>query len=437
MYILYTVLLTLIGLLSSPYLLWRTLRGAGYHRDLLERFGGGTALQNAAQHARGGLWFHAASVGEVQGLQPIIVELQARFPTLPVVCSTFTPTGKMTAQRLIPSAASVFLLPIDLPWIMRRLMRRLRPQALIVQETELWPNCFRAAARQHVPVMVVNGRLSPRSARNYHWIRVLMRRVLSDVVLLLAQSQETAQRFRALGAIDTRLVVAGNTNIDRALMAAQDVAIPQVLTTLLKGWRIWVGGSTHEGEEAILIDTYRRLLPQHPDVILVIAPRHMERVDAVVRQAESANFRVVRRSACDAKTVGTLTGDAVVVLDTLGELVSLYRLCTVAFVGGSLVPIGGHNILEPAMFAKPLLFGPHMHHFPDLAQMLCAADGALQVTDAEDLYRQLLRLLQQPGEANLMGQRARGALHANRGALTAVVDHVARVVQCTSHATHR
>lgn len=428
MYILYTVLLILIGLLALPYLIWRSLKGAGYHRDWLERFGGGAALRHAAQHGQGGLWFHAASVGEVQGLQPIIAELQTRFPTLPVICSTFTPTGKMTAQRLIPSAVSVFLLPFDLPWIMPRVIRRLRPQALIVQETELWPNCLRAAARQQVPVMLVNGRLSPRAAKRYRWIRVLMRRVLSDVTLLLVQSQEAAQRFRALGAADSRLVVVGNTNIDRALLAAQDVTPPHVLTTLLKGRRVWVGGSTHEGEEAILLDVYRRVLQHHPEVLLVLAPRHMERIDAVVRQAEAAHFRVIRRSTCDGQ-MAAATGDVVVVVDTLGELVSLYRLCTVAFVGGSLAPIGGHNILEPAMFAKPLMFGPYMYHFPDLARMLCAADGALQVADAEDLYREVMRLLQEPGEAESMGQRARCALQANRGALAAVVDHVARVLQ--------
>ncbi len=429
MYLLYTILLICMGLLSLPYLLWQSLRGAGYHRDLLERFGGGTALQHAARYGQGGLWFHAASAGEVQGLLPIITELQARFPTLPVVCSTFTPTGKRTAQRLVPSAVSVFLLPFDLPWIMSRLMRRLRPHALIIQETELWPNCLRAAARQHVPVMVVNGRLSPRSARRYGWMRGLMRHALSDVTLLLAQSQEVAERFRALGAVDSRLVVVGNTNIDQALMTAQDVVTPRVLTLLLTGRRVWVGGSTHEGEEAILLDVYRRVRQHHPDVLLVLAPRHMERIDGVVRQVAAAHFRVVRRSACDGERVDATTGDTVVVLDTLGELVSLYRLCTVAFVGGSLAPIGGHNILEPAMFAKPLMFGPHMHHFPDLARMLCTADGALQVADAEDLYRQVTRLLEQPVEAELMGQRAHQALQANRGALAAVVDRVAGVLQ--------
>jgi 3-deoxy-D-manno-octulosonic-acid transferase len=429
MYALYTILYLLIGLISLPYLLWRSLRGAGYHRDWLERFGCGATQWHAGQHARHGLWFHAASVGEVQGLQPIITELQARFPALPVVCSTFTPTGKMMARRLLPRAASVFLLPFDMPWVMLRLMRRLQPQALIIQETELWPHCLRAAARQGVSVIVVNGRLSPRSARRYRWIRPLMRRVLADITLLLAQTEESAQRFQALGAAAPRLKVVGNTNIDRALLAHADLVVPPVLTRLTRGRRVWVGGSTHEGEEAMLLEAHRRVLQHHPEVLLVLAPRHLERVDAVARQIQAASFRVVRRSAYDVKTTEALTGDAVVILDTLGELVPLYGLCTLAFVGGSLVPIGGHNILEPAMFAKPLLFGPYMHHFPDLARMLCAAGGAIQVADAAALCRQVVRLLQQPGDAELIGRRAYQALQANRGALAAVVDDIA----CTLH----
>ncbi|ETX03104.1 MAG: hypothetical protein ETSY1_01205 [Candidatus Entotheonella factor] len=429
MYILYTIVLILMGWLALPYLLWRSLKGAGYHRDWLERFGCGAAQQLAAQHAPNGLlWFHAASVGEVQGLQPIIAELQQRFPALSVVCSTFTPTGKIMAKRLVPSAASVFLLPLDLPWVMGRLMRRLQPQALIIQETELWPNCLRAAARQGVPVIVVNGRLSPRSAKRYRWIRRLMQQVLSDVTLIMAQTQESAQRFEALGAMAQRLKVVGNTNIDRALLAQPDLVVPHALTLLTKGRRVWVGGSTHEGEEAMLLEAYRRVRQDHPEVLLVLAPRHLERVDAVVRQIQAAQFRPVRRSAYDPKTADALTGDAVVILDTLGELASLYGLCTIAFVGGSLVPIGGHNILEPAMFAKPMMFGPHMHHFPDLAHMFCVVGGAIQVADTEALDRTVWRLLQHPDEAELIGRRAYQTLQANRGALAAVVDDISRTL---------
>ncbi len=417
MYVLYTLVLLLGGLVCMPYLLWRSLRGAAYHRDVLERLGYGIALPAGIPQAQGCLWFHAASVGEVQGLQPIVASLRERFPTLSVVFSTFTPTGKMMARRLVPEAASVFLLPVDVPWVMRRLVRRLRPRAVIVQETELWPNLFRAAARQHVPVVVVNGRLSPRSFRRSLWLRWFMRRLLTDVTLLLVQSHEVAQRFQRLGAAPQRLQVVGNTNIDRALLASQQSTPPHVLASVLQGRRILMAGSTHEGEETVLLAVWRRLRQQYPDLLLVLAPRHLERTATVVRHVQTYHAKAVRRSQCESLPQPTLAGESVLVLDTLGELAALYGLCTVAFVGGSLVPVGGHNILEPAACAKPLFFGPHMQHFPELAKMLCDAGGARQVRGEDDLYTQIGRIFRQPSQGHAMGRRALQALSASRGAL--------------------
>jgi 3-deoxy-D-manno-octulosonic-acid transferase len=428
MYVLYTMLLVLSGLGFLPYLCWRCLRGAGYHRDLLERFGYGTALRLASQQAQDCLWFHAASVGEVQSLQPIVACLRQRFPAWPVVFSTFTPSGKRLARRLLPEAASVFLLPVDLPWIMRRVVRRLRPRAVIVQETELWPQFFRAVARRQAPVVIVNGRLSARSVRRYLRLRVFMQRLFTDVALLLVQTHDMAQRFQRLGVAPHRIKVVGNTNIDRALLAAPHTPL-HVLTPLVQGRRVLVAGSTHEGEETVLLEVYRRLRPQHPDLLLLLAPRHMERVETVVRHVRAAHCRALRRSLCDELDAAALDGDVVVILDTLGELGALYQLCTVAFVGGSLVPIGGHNILEPAVFAKPLLFGPYMDHFPELARMICQAGGAIQVQHAADLYTQVARLLQQPEAASVMGQRALQVLQANHGALARTCDLVSTLLQ--------
>lgn len=417
MYTLYTILLLLGGVGLLPRLLWRGIRGATYHHDLWERFGSGAATYARAQALRGCLWFHAASVGEVQGVQPILAELHKRFPGLPIVLSTFTPAGKLMARRVTPEATAVFLLPFDLPWSMRRLVRHLRPRALIVQETELWPHLFRAAAQQHVPVVVVNGRLSPRALRRYLWIRPLMRRVLANVTLLLAQSAEAAGHFRRLGAVAPRVRVVGNTNIDRALLAAEQPAQPHPLAPLVQGRRLLVGGSTHEGEETVLLSVYGRLRVQYPDLLLVLAPRHLERVETVLRHVQAYQYRALRRSQCNTVHVGALADPTVLILDTLGELPTLYRLCTVAFVGGSLVPVGGHNVLEPAVFAKPLFFGPYMHHFPELAAMLCQAGGAVQVHGEEELYAHIARVLEQSDEGCAMGQRAFCALVANRGAL--------------------
>ena len=425
MSILYTLLLIGAGVASLPYLLWRCLRGATYLRGLSERFGGVSFPHGESE---GCLWFHAASVGEVQGLQPIIASLHEHFPSRPVVLSTFTPAGRAMAQKAVPQAVWVFLLPFDLPWIVRKMVRRLRPGALIVQETELWPNLFRELGRLDVPIVLVNGRLSPRSFRRYARVRPFMRRVLANVSLILAQSDSSAQRFHRLGVPAHKVQTVGNTNIDRALSQAEQPMPPHPMASLLAARQVLVAGSTHEGEEAILLSVYQRLRAQHPGLCLVLAPRHLERVETVARHVQACHLSAIRRSRYSDESASDSRPD-VIILDTLGELVAFYRLCTVAFVGGSLVPIGGHNILEPAMFAKPLLFGPHLHHFPELADLLRNAAGAMQVRDETDLCTQVARLLANPAEAAAIGQRALQVLDSNRGALQHTCEALGAVLE--------
>ena len=427
MSVLYTLILIGAGIASLPYLLWRCLRGATYLRDLSERFGGVSFPHGEAE---GCLWFHAASVGEVQGLQPIIAALHDRFPSRPVVLSTFTPAGKALAQKVVPQAGRVFLLPFDLPWVVDKTTQRLRPSALIVQETELWPNLFRELGRLRVPIVLVNGRLSPRSFRRYARVRPFMRRVLANVSLILAQSDSSAQRFQRLGVPAHKVQTVGNTNIDRALNQAEQPTPPHPMAPLLAARQVLVAGSTHEGEEAILLSVYQRLRAQHPGLCLVLAPRHLERVETVARHVQARNLSAIRRSRHPGESASDSWPD-VIILDTLGELVAFYKLCTVAFVGGSLAPIGGHNILEPVMFGKPLLFGPHMHHFPELADLLRNADGAIQVRDEADLYAQTSHLLANPAEAAAMGQRVLRALGSNRGALQRTCEALAEVLEDT------
>jgi 3-deoxy-D-manno-octulosonic-acid transferase len=416
MYLGYTILLLLVGLCVLPRLVWRSLRGTASLRDVVARFST-AAIARTMSHGVGEcLWFHAASVGEVQGVQPILAALHQQFPAFRVVLSTFTPTGQAMARRVVPEAA-VFLLPVDFPWLMQRVVQRLRPRALIVQETELWPHLFRAAAQQHVPVVLVNGRLSPRALRRYLWVRPFMRQVLTNVVLLLAQTTESAQRFQRLGAPIPRVRVVGNTNIDRALLVAEHAPQTPPLVALVQGKSLLVGGSTHEGEETLLLSVYRRLRQQYPNVLLVLAPRHLERVPVVMQHVQGAQLQALRRSQCDGLPAEKLTDMSVIILDTYGELAALYSLCTVAFVGGSLVPIGGHNILEPAVYAKPVIFGPYMQHFPELAALLCAAGGAVQVQSEAELYERLADILAHPESGYAIGQRALQTLAANRGAL--------------------
>ena len=421
MYVLYTLALIVAGTLGFPFVLWRCLRGATYLQNFSERFGS-RSLQPA--QLEGCLWFHAASVGEVQGLQPIIAALHDLYPSRPVVLSTFTPTGKAMARTLVPQAAQIFLLPFDLPWTVRKMVRRFRPTALIVQETELWPNLFRRLGRLQVPIVVVNARISCRSFRRYTLIQPFTRRVLGNVSLVLAQSDSSAQRFQNLGVPATKILVVGNSNVDRALKQARAMQ-PNPMAPSLAGRRVLVAGSTHEGEEAILVSVHRRLCGQFPDLCLVLAPRHLERVDSIVRHVRASGLSVIRRSQYPGEP-GVCPD--VIILDTLGELVSFYKLCNVAFVGGSLVPVGGHNILEPVMFGKPLLFGLHMHHFPELASLLTNAEGAIQVHDEADLYERAAHLLANPSHSAAMGQRARRALDANSGALERTSEALATVL---------
>src|SRR5215813_4844949 len=317
MYALYTLLFLLaeLGLLS--HILWRCLRGATYHRDLAERLGYGLVSSTTLQAASGCLWFHAASVGEVQGIRPIIAKLHTSMPELPIVLSVFTPAGKHIAQRIVPEAASIFVLPLDLPWLMRRVMQGLRPCAVIVQETELWPNLFHTAARQHIPVLLVNGRLSARAFRRYQWIRPLMRRVLADVTLCLVQSEEGARRFQHLGMDARRLQVTGNTNIDRALLTTAQPHHTHPLAPLVIGRRLLVAGSTHDGEESLLLAVYRRLYVHYPDLLLVLVRCHLERVESVVRHVQGRHCRAVRRSQCQDVQGVVLVGATVIVLETM------------------------------------------------------------------------------------------------------------------------
>jgi 3-deoxy-D-manno-octulosonic-acid transferase len=237
-----------------------------------------------------------------------------------------------------------------------------------------------------------------------------------------------------LGADPRRLQVTGNTNIDRALLAMARPNQAHALAALVAGRRLLVAGSTHEGEESVLLSVYHRLYASYPDLLLVLAPRHLERVETVLRHVQAYDCRAVRRSQCKEGQMVDLAGATVLVLDTMGELATLYSLCTVAFIGGSLVPIGGHNALEPAVFAKPLLFGPHMHHFPELAAMLQQAGAALQVHGEEELYERLVYLLTHPEAGAAMGQAALAALAANRGALERTTTAVKTLLSTTQPA---
>ncbi len=416
MYALYSAVLG-VGLLAYlPAFLLRRRR-AGYSRNLAQRLGRlGEGLPPEPR-----CWVHAVSVGESAAAVPLVEGIRRRWPELGIVVSTITPTGaRIVGERLAGTAVHRYF-PIDLPGPVGRALDTARPRFFVAIETELWPNFLRALARRRIPAMIANGRISDRSFRRYRWVRGLMRRVLANVSVFAMQTDEDARRIIALGAPASRVVVTGNLKSDLLPEAAGDD--PEGWRTRLHlgaGARLWIAGSTHRGEEAIVLDAFLRARSRCPELALLLAPRHPERAGEVETLIRERGLRAARRSRLPTDGVS----GAVIILDTVGELAALYALAEIVFVGGSLVPIGGHNVLEPAMRGKPVLVGPHMSNFREGAELLQRSGGGLVVKDAPELERELARLIEDRELARRMGDAAREAFAGRQGAVSATLDLV-------------
>ncbi|SFM48757.1 3-deoxy-D-manno-octulosonic-acid transferase [Ectothiorhodospira mobilis] len=412
----YTWLLRLLLPVLLLRLLWRGRRQPAYRRRLGERLGFAPRLEPRARR----LWVHAVSVGEVIAAVPLIRAWQARFPGEAVLVTTTTPTGMEEVARRLGGEVDHRYLPLDLPGAMARFIKRCPAQRLLVMETELWPNLYRACRRRGVPVMLVNARLSARSLRGYARLRPLLRATLADTALIAAREAEDARRFLALGAAPGRVQVVGNLKYDLGLSAAVRQAARDLRRAL--GVRpVWIAASTHEGEEARLLQAHAGLRQRRPDALLILVPRHPERFDAVARLCQGAGLPMVRRSA------GGLPGaEAAVWLgDTMGELLTLCGAADVAFMGGSLVPVGGHNPLEPAAHGVPVITGPHVFNFEAVYADLEAAGGVLRLADAGELAGALAALLGDAAAREGLAAGAARVLKANRGAVDRLVDRAA------------
>ncbi|MBS0375534.1 MAG: lipid IV(A) 3-deoxy-D-manno-octulosonic acid transferase [Proteobacteria bacterium] len=416
-----------LGYCLAPLLLlaaaWRA-RGGGATTVLGERLGLG------APAVPGGLWVHAVSVGEVQAAVSLVRALRERYPARPLTLTTTTSTGRERALALFGAEVSVRYLPIDLPGAVRRFLARVRPAAGIVLETELWPNLYRACRQAGVPLVLASATVSERSARRYGRIPRLVHEALAGVSVA-AQSEADAARFAALGAEPARLRMIGNLKFDLALPADLATTSRALRATLGPGRAVWVAGSTHEGEEAIVLAAHAHLAGLRPAPLLVLAPRHRERFDVVAARLAAAGIPHVRRSAGRAVEPST----EVLLLDSLGELLLFYAAGDVAFVGGSLVPVGGHNLLEPAAVGRPVVTGPHTASAAPAAQLLAAA-GALAVAhDAIELAAAVGRWLAPDGAGAQAGERGRAAVLANRGALNRFLEFLAPLVAGAPAAT--
>jgi 3-deoxy-D-manno-octulosonic-acid transferase len=390
------------------FLAWRGL----WNRAYWERFGerlGFTELRSATPS----IWIHAVSVGEVQAAAPLVRALLAEYPQTPVVVSTTTPTGAQRVQALFHGNVAHVYAPYDTPGSMRRFFERIRPRLVVIIETELWPNLFHECGRRRVPLVLASARISPRSLGSYRRFTALFREALSHGIVIAAQSESDAERFRELGAARERTHVTGNIKFDFETPAQVRDRAAAFRTPWESGRPVWVAASTHTGEDEQVLDAFEEVRRVHGDCLLLIAPRHPERFSSVAALVRARGLGLVTRSSGDVCDSGT----QVFLLDTLGELPAFYAAASVAFVGGSLVPVGGHNLLEPAALGVPIIVGPYNFNAQEVADMLVAAGGASRLRNGGELGPTVIELLDDPALREHRGQIARHFVQDNRGAL--------------------
>jgi 3-deoxy-D-manno-octulosonic-acid transferase len=405
------VLYTLLLYLSLPVVLvrlwWRGFRAPAYRERWAERFG---RFQATAQPH--GVWVHAVSVGEVQAVAPLVRRLLDERPDLPVTVTTTTPTGSQRVRALFGDELLHVYLPYDLPLALNGFLARVRPRCLVMVETEVWPNLLAACEARGIRTLLANGRLSERSLRGYRKLGRLARDAFASIDRVAAQALPDGQRFIAAGVAERRVTVTGSIKFDMQIAASvQEQA--QVLRRQWGDRPVWVAASTHEGEDEILLQAHRRLREHIPDALLVLVPRHPERFDAVAALCARMGLAAVRRSKHQ------VPGDqqSVFIGDTMGELPVFLGAADAAFFGGSLVPVGGHNMLEASAQGVPVVFGPHVFNFATISRLLLAEGGAEQVADSEQLASLLQSWLGDASRRSEVGERGRRVVAANRGAL--------------------
>lgn len=420
MYLLYSLLFTVGAILSAPYYLLRPGRGRG--RGYWSERIGNIPFQESTQRA---IWVHAVSLGETLAAAGLVQEIQRKYPDRKIYLSHVTPAGREAGEKRLPAIAGRFFLPLDWRWTVRKALARIRPSFLLVVETELWPNLLRAAKEAGARVVMVNARLSTRSLKRYQLAGPFLRRVLDGVDEICAQTEEDADRFRRLGAPAGRVRMTGNLKFDAQPPQLGDFA--RALKAALGQTQrspVVVAASTMPGEEPLVFKAWDAIRQRNPKSLLILAPRHPARVNELCDQMIRQLRVYVRRTALPADgqaLAALLQSKPILILDTIGELAGIFEVADIVFMGGSLVPTGGHNLLEPAYWSKPIIFGPHMENFRDIARRFLDAGAAIQVNDPEELAQAAQRL-EDPGARARLGAAARMALDQNSGATARTLD---------------
>jgi len=459
-YLLYNILFTFFLILAAPYFLFRALIDGRFRREWVQRMGFLPTLS-----LKKPIWVHAASVGEVFCSIPLIKRIKKNFPQSEIVLTTMTRTGHETARAQIPEANAVLLFPIDHPLSIRRTIAKIQPSLLLIAETELWPNLLRSCGKKGIPIILFNGRISEKSFRRYLLFKFFFQDCLKYISLFLMQTEEDRNRMIEIGASIDKTRVVGNLKFDQpfpsitpletpAINGGDDinktsiphrkggVKAPSFLTGLtqeasaemakslhLRGKEtLLIAGSTHSGEEEILLSLFKDLREMDPHLILVLAPRHLERLEEIERVLKKESMAWTRKTLLpmdpDRSTGEEKKFPQVILLDTMGELMNLYSLGTLVFIGGTLVPVGGHNPIEPLFFKKCVLFGPHMFHFLEISRQLAEAGGAIQVEGKEDLSFHLKRLLSDERARKEVGEKGYQFLQKHRGATERMMEEI-------------
>ena len=414
MYLLYSLVTGIVFVLASPYFFYQALRHNKYVGSIEQRLGYLPISFNLDGDES--IWVHAVSVGEVLSARPLISELRARYPKLRLFLSTTTLTGQELARRSVSDVDAVFYFPFDWAFTARRTLNVVRPRLFVMIETEIWPNLLRECRRRRIKTVMVNGRISYRSFPRYRMIRPFIKRVLGDIDRFCVQGDETSRRLVDLGADPARITVTGSLKFDSLESSPTPGRGRERVLRFFRippGRPVIIAGSTSKGEEEPVIRAFNRVRAAGTNALLIIAARHPERFDEVERLCRHEGLVAIRRTELliDAES----RADAVV-LDTIGELAQLYQLATVVFIGGSLVPAGGHNILEPALYGKPIVFGPYMQNFGEIADAFLSNHAAIQVRSETELEETILSLIGDPVRRARVGAAARALVESNRGA---------------------
>ena len=419
-YFIYNILLGIFTLIYLPVIIYKIFKGR-YQKEIKERFGILPETVQKRHQNQPTVWFHAVSVGETVAASSIVEEFRARHPEYKIIFSTVTDTGQEMAHKIIEDADSIIYFPLDFSWVVKRALKAVQPDMLLIMETELWPNMVKAASDMGIKVMYANGRISDKSVGRYKYLGPLLQDMLGNIDILSMQSKQDVEHIIQLGAASEKVFNNGNTKFDQTYAEPDSVRENEFYEEfkIEKNQPVFVAGSTHDDEEERLISVYQKIKSNYEDFVFILAPRHIERVDQIKKTYDDKGIATVRRTNIERRKPGS---EDVIILDTIGELAQIYSIADLVFVGGSMMGKGGHNILEPAAHGKPVLFGPDMFNFKDSTRLLLENEVGIQVETYKELTDNIIYYLENDQKRQIMGQKARKIITQNRGASQRNVD---------------